>query len=1252
MVHVAFASPRAGHFWAVGPQHHTVAVASDRWHLSTSAHRRRRSSARNALATFLIFALALAGCSSERPTAPSVPVQPDTQPAGTTRVTVNAVEFGGSQLTVMSAFGTAPVNGGSAMPIVPGGANQLLYILDAAGQVRGVTMATTDSSGVHVQAADAVSTAKTVLLLTPGIFTSDSALLAQRLEAIRASPCLPGLASALRAALLTVPLDQALDADDVRAALHQCTGAVSASVRAADASVRTANALASDYVSAHGFGVRSVPSEPAPYLTLDNQHVLTPDVYRRDVYASGSRAPIQVGTLPSAQTISVGSVLTSSAHEPGVLDDFDTPMQSSAPVFEYYIAHAGTRAATDPVPPGIPTDRLGFLSDLWDGLVKPILGSFCGTCWNAAQLNAIGKDVVRLAEVGEKATSLNDLWSATSSREAKAAMIDVAVGMVHDATGIACVSLALSPVTCASWVALSAAKVMFAPVPILDFAWDVVTTPSVVRLQLPNIVGPRVIAITSGDEQRGVAGERLAQEVVVVVTNKSGGKRRSVPVFFEVASGGGSVGTPSTVTDDLGQARTTWRLGATVGAQTVVARLTSAENTTVMLHATASTPTTSYTITLSSNPSAGGSTTGGGTFSVDPNDPPTRTVTAVPAPTYQFKNWTENGTVVSTDLSYGFTLTGTRTLVANFTLVPVAPPQSALTITVTPVDGIALAAAQRWEYTIVVKAGDAPVAGAIVSGTDPVAGRAYQTPATDQYGVTHYTTEVAVGTALGDHDIPFVASKSGFASSETVTRLVIVVAQPTLTLTVEPTGTQSLSPGASKTYQMTLRDATGTPVGNATIVGKDDLIGGNYASSATDQQGMATYTARASAGAAPGNYTLTFKAQKSGYSSSAEAVRIISVVPASTSLHFTSNATLPQATVDVSYRAPFELAGGSPPYTCAVVSSGELPSGLSQSDCAISGTPRAAGSSTFAVRGTDAAGLYTTMTFSLSISAAVAPLRFAASATLPHARVGDSYSTSLDVTGGEPPYSCTSSPALPSGLSFSGCAIVGRPTNTGTSTFSVTASDAGGRTTSQSFSLTIDAAVSPPSVTTLAATEVKSSSFRGNLSITITGQAGQWAIEWSTNSSVTGSVSSTNGEAVQASPNAQPVSAVISGLACGVTYYFRGVVVQNGNAARGGILSVTTEACLPVITSVSPSSPVGSSSPQLFTINGTGFDSSATVTLRDITRGNNYSDRTVRSRSSTSIVINPVFGTEKNDWTVQVINPGGNASVPFAFKIK
>lgn len=72
---------------------------------------------------------------------------------------------------------------------------------------------------------------------------------------------------------------------------------------------------------------------------------------------------------------------------------------------------------------------------------------------------------------------------------------------------------------------------------------------------------------------------------------------------------------------------------------------------------------TSYVITLNSDPTAGGATSGGGTKASGTSC----TVIASANSGYTFVNWTENGSQVSTSSSYTFTVNGNRTLVANFT---------------------------------------------------------------------------------------------------------------------------------------------------------------------------------------------------------------------------------------------------------------------------------------------------------------------------------------------------------------------------------------------------------------------------------------------------------------------------------------------------------------------------------------------------------------------------------------------------------
>jgi uncharacterized repeat protein (TIGR02543 family) len=69
-----------------------------------------------------------------------------------------------------------------------------------------------------------------------------------------------------------------------------------------------------------------------------------------------------------------------------------------------------------------------------------------------------------------------------------------------------------------------------------------------------------------------------------------------------------------------------------------------------------------YTLALSPNPAAGGTTSGAGSF----NAGSSVTATATPNTGYTFVNWTDNGAIASTNATYTFTLNANRSLVANF----------------------------------------------------------------------------------------------------------------------------------------------------------------------------------------------------------------------------------------------------------------------------------------------------------------------------------------------------------------------------------------------------------------------------------------------------------------------------------------------------------------------------------------------------------------------------------------------------------
>jgi VCBS repeat-containing protein len=88
---------------------------------------------------------------------------------------------------------------------------------------------------------------------------------------------------------------------------------------------------------------------------------------------------------------------------------------------------------------------------------------------------------------------------------------------------------------------------------------------------LPSESGPAKIAIVDGNEQKGLAGSKLADALVAKVTDSQGRPVEGQTVAFTVDVGGGSVAPGSVTTGADGLASTDWTLGAGAGQQRVVA---------------------------------------------------------------------------------------------------------------------------------------------------------------------------------------------------------------------------------------------------------------------------------------------------------------------------------------------------------------------------------------------------------------------------------------------------------------------------------------------------------------------------------------------------------------------------------------------------------------------------------------------------------------------------------------------------------
>jgi hypothetical protein len=168
----------------------------------------------------------------------------------------------------------------------------------------------------------------------------------------------------------------------------------------------------------------------------------------------------------------------------------------------------------------------------------------------------------------------------------------------------------------------------------------------------------------------------------------------------------------------------------------------------------------------------------------------------------------------------------------------------------------------------------------------------------------------------------------------------------------------------------------------------------------------------------------------------------------------TSTSPLSSGVTGVAYNVTLS-AGGTAPINWSVTS-GALPSGLSlnSSTGVVSGTPGAAGASTFTIQASNTAGAVS-QAFSVTINPAViAPT--ITTTTVPGGTVGAPYTATLTADGTAPITWSVSSGTLPSGLLLNGTTgtISGTPAAAGASTFTISAANSGGTATAQ-FSINV-----------------------------------------------------------------------------------------------------------------------------------------------------------------------------------------------------
>jgi hypothetical protein len=170
----------------------------------------------------------------------------------------------------------------------------------------------------------------------------------------------------------------------------------------------------------------------------------------------------------------------------------------------------------------------------------------------------------------------------------------------------------------------------------------------------------------------------------------------------------------------------------------------------------------------------------------------------------------------------------------------------------------------------------------------------------------------------------------------------------------------------------------------------------------------------------------------------------VNVVPPPT----ITTTSLSTATLNAAYSATVTATGGLLPLSWSITA-GALPTGLSLAPSTtdtvqITGKPTVAGTYTFTITVTDAAGFSSSVQFTLAVSS----LAITTTSPLPPGTVGTVYNSSgvqFAATGGTPPYtwSVASGSSLPPGLTLDPTTglLSGTPTTAGTYNFGITATD-------------------------------------------------------------------------------------------------------------------------------------------------------------------------------------------------------------------
>jgi GDSL-like Lipase/Acylhydrolase family/Bacterial Ig-like domain (group 3)/Putative Ig domain len=325
---------------------------------------------------------------------------------------------------------------------------------------------------------------------------------------------------------------------------------------------------------------------------------------------------------------------------------------------------------------------------------------------------------------------------------------------------------------------------------------------------------------------------------------------------------------------------------------------------------------------------------------------------------------------------------------------------------------------------------------------------------------------------------------------------------------------------ASAALSITIAPPPSPPAMTVTDTVTDGLVGNPYNATVIPVGGVSPYSYSVESGNLPDGLTLDPQAgtitgtptTTGSFSATIEVTDSSSPTPEIATDDVTINITnppalgvttssLPDANVGAAYAQPIGVTGGTGADTFAVTA-GALPGGLAldPSSGIIYGAPTSTGTSSFTVTATDSATpTPDTASASLTLTTDAAESLNIVTASLPDASQGVGYSQVLAASGGTAPYTWSvSSGALPAGLSLDPTTglISGTPSGSGTSTFTVEATDSSSPSAEDAttnFTLRVDAA---PAVT-IATAGLDPATQGDEYSDSLAAAGGTGAITWS-----------------------------------------------------------------------------------------------------------------------------------------------------------